>query len=65
MKNCFSFLSFKSLTQAYLAKTSITHNKYLTPQFLEENNLNSAELAAQILSLNLISILVLFKFFNH
>ena len=54
MKTGFSFLSFKRLTQAYLVKTSIAHNEYLTPQFLEEKNPISAEPAAQILSLNLV-----------
>ena len=46
-------------------KTSIAHNKYLTPQFLEEKNPISAEPAAQILSLNLIWILVLLNYFNQ
>ena len=45
-----AFLLFKSLTQAYLVKTSITHNKYLTPRFLEDNDPTSAKSAAQILS---------------
>ena len=47
------FLSFKGLTHAYLVKTSMTHNKYLTFLFLEDNDFISAKSAAQILSLNL------------
>ena len=47
-----AFLSFKGLTQAYLVKTSITHNKYLTPRFLEDKDPLSAQSAVQILSLN-------------
>ena len=31
-------LSLKSLTQAYLMKISMTHNKYLTSRFLEDND---------------------------
>ena len=51
MRNCFSFfLSFKGLTQAYLVKTSTTHNKYLTAQFLKGNVPISAISAAEILS---------------
>ena len=48
-----AFLSFKGLTQAYTVETFITHNKYLTHQFLEENDPISAKSAAEILSLNL------------
>ena len=47
------FLSFKSLSHAYLGKTSMTHNKYLILLFFEENNPISGKSAAQILSLNL------------
>ena len=36
MKNCVTFLSLKGLTHMYFAK--ITHKKYLTPQFLENND---------------------------
>ena len=43
-------------------KTSIMHNKHLTPQFLEDNDLISAKSAAQILSLNFAYILVLLNF---
>ena len=35
IKNCFNFLFVKRLTLACLVKTSITHNKYLTCQFLK------------------------------
>ena len=52
MKNCFSF-SILGLTHAYLAKTSLTHNKYLTLWFLEDNGPILAKTAAQVLSLNL------------
>ena len=62
MKNCFRFLSSQGLTQAYFMKTSIMHNKHLTPQFLEDNDLISAKSAAQILSLNFAYILVLWNF---
>ena len=48
-----AFLSFKGLTQAYLMKTSIIHNKYLTPRFLEDKDPLSAQSAVQVLSLNL------------
>ena len=49
----FNFLSFKGLTHAYLVKTSVTHDKYLTFFFFEDNHSISAKSAAQILSLNL------------
>ena len=45
-----AFLSFKGLIQAYLVKTYITHNKYLTPQLKEDNDSISARSAAQLLS---------------
>ena len=47
IKNCFNFLFVKRLTLACLVKTSITHNKYLTCQFLEDNNPISAKSATQ------------------
>ena len=31
-------LSLKGLTQAYLMKASMAHNKYLASQFLEDND---------------------------
>ena len=43
-----AFSSFESLTQAYLVKTSIALNKYLTPQFLEDNDLISSKPPTQI-----------------
>ena len=52
-RTALAFLSFKGLPQVYLVKTSITHNKYLTPQFLEDNDPISYKSAAQILSLYL------------
>ena len=42
------FLSFKGLAHAYL----VTHNKYLTLLFFEDNDSISAKSAAKILSLN-------------
>ena len=63
MNNCFLyFLSFKELTQAYLVKTSTSHDKYLKPRFLEDNDTISVKSAAQILSLNLIYSFPLFNF---
>ena len=47
-------LSFKSLSHAYLKKTSMTYNKYLTLLFSEENDSISAKSAVQILSLNIV-----------
>ena len=38
LKTVLVLLSLKSLTQAYLMKTSMTHNKYLTSRFLEDND---------------------------
>ena len=56
LRTVLSFLSFKRLTYAYLMKTFITHNKYLTFQFLEKWSMIldpiSARSSAQILSLN-------------
>ena len=50
-----TFLSFKVLNQVYLVETSVMHNKYLTPQFLEDkDNPISAKSATLTLSLNLI-----------
>ena len=46
MKNCFSFLSLKGLTNVYLVKTSITHSKYLTGRFLENTDPILAKFAA-------------------
>ena len=47
------FLYFKGFTYAYLVKTSMTHNKYLTLLFLENNDPISGKSAAQIFSLHL------------
>ena len=53
MKKMFSlYLSFKSLTRAYLVKASTTDKKNLTPSFLEDNDLISANSSALVLSLN-------------
>ena len=52
----------KDLTYAYLVKTSMTHNKYLTFLFLEANYSVSAKSAAQILSLNLTYTFLLLNF---
>ena len=46
------FLSFKGITQAYLLKISITHNKDLNPLLNLLNNYISAKSKTQILSLN-------------
>ena len=43
-------------------KTTVTHNKYLTPQFLEDNDPISAKSAAQTLSLNLVLTFLLLNF---
>ena len=43
-------------------KTSMTHNKYLTFLFLEDNDSISAKSAAQILSLNLAYTFLLLNF---
>ena len=40
------FLSVKGLTHVYLVKTSMTHNKYLTFSFLEDNDPISAKSTA-------------------
>ena len=53
LRTVLPFLSFKGLTLAYLVKTSITHNKYLTFRFIEFNDPISAKSVDQILSLNL------------
>ena len=53
MKNFSMFLSFTGLTQAYLVKTSIINNKYLTTQLKEDNEPISAKYAAQTLFLKL------------
>ena len=47
------FLLFKCLSQAYLVKTSITYNEYLTFQLKKDNGLISPKSAVQILPLNL------------
>ena len=57
-----AFLSFKGLTHAYLGKISVTHNKYLAPWFLEDDNSILAKYAAQILSLNLAQAFLLLNF---
>ena len=46
------FLSFKGITQAYLLKISITHNKNLNHFLNLLNSCISAKSAPQILSLN-------------
>ena len=46
------FLSFKGITQAYLLKISIIHNKNLNPLLNLLNNCMSAKSTPQILSLN-------------
>ena len=46
------FSSFKSLTRAYLVKTSMANNKYLIFLLFEDNDSMSAKSATQILSLN-------------
>ena len=51
LKTILTFLTFKSLAHAYLVKTDMTHNKYLTFLFLERNDPISAKYAAQISSL--------------
>ena len=56
------FLFFTGLTHAYLVKTSLTHNKYLTFLLLENNDPISAKPAAQILSLNLTYTFLLLDF---
>ena len=58
------FLTFKCLTQVYLVKTSITHNKYLRFLFLKENDPISVKSAAEILSLNLFIIFLLLNLLN-
>ena len=45
---------FNCLTQVYLVKTTVSHNKYLTLQFLEDDDHISGKSTAQILSLNLV-----------
>ena len=46
------FLSFKGITQSYLLKTSITHNKNINPLLNLLINCVSAKSTPQILSLN-------------
>ena len=53
MKNSFSFFSIQSFIQEYLVKMSITHNKYSTLRFLEDNDPISAKSAAQTFVLKL------------
>ena len=57
-----AFLSFKGLTHAYVMKTSMTHNKFLTFLFFEGNDSISAKSACQILSLNLAYAFLLLDF---
>ena len=45
-----------------MVKTSITHNKYLTPRLLEDNHSSSSKSAAQILFLNLAYTFLLLNF---
>ena len=49
----FLYLSSIGLIHAYLVKASTTYNKNLTPSFLEDNDLISANSSAEVLSLNL------------
>ena len=49
------FLFFIGPTQAYLTKISITHNKYLTLRYFEDNDSVSAKSAVQILNLKIVS----------
>ena len=53
LRTVLPFLSSNDLTHAYLAKTYMTLNTYLTFLFFEDNDPNSAKSAAQILSYNL------------
>ena len=53
LKTVLPFLYFEGLTREYLEKASMTHNKYLTFLFLEDNDPISGKFAAHILSLNL------------
>ena len=64
-KSVIVFLSFKELTREYLMKTSITHNKYLAPRFIEDIDPTLAIFAAQILSLKSYINFSSFEFFNH
>ena len=41
------------MTQAYLVKTSMARNKYLTFWFLEDNDFISAKSSALVLPLNI------------
>ena len=52
-KTVLLFSSFKGLSHACLVKTSMTHIKYLTSLFFEDNDFILAKSAAQKLSLNL------------
>ena len=52
-KTVLPYSSIKGLAHAYLVKTSMTHNKYLTFLFFQDNDPISAESAIQILSVNL------------
>ena len=53
MRTVSAFLPFKGLTQPYLFKTTITYNKYLTPQLKEDDDAILAKPAAEISFLNL------------
>ena len=50
------------INHAYLVEASITYNKYLTPLFLEDNDLISAKFTTQILSLNVAKTFLLLNF---
>ena len=52
LRTVLDILHVEGITQAYLLKTSTSHNKYLNFQFLENNDLISAKSAAHMLSLN-------------
>ena len=52
-KTVLPYSSIKGLAHSYLVKTSMTHNKYLTFLFFQDNDPISAESAIQILSVNL------------
>ena len=56
------FLPVKGLFHAYLVKTSITHNQYLTFLFFEDNDAISAKSAAKILFSNVAYIFLYLNF---
>ena len=56
------FLPVKGLFHAYLVKTSITHNQYLTFLFFEDNDAISAKSTAKILFSNVAYIFLYLNF---